>query len=154
VPGAGWGTATPLQTGSPSCAYVPNNQVAIDTSGNVIAAWVLNTGANITTYINRYSAGSGWLGASPINYGGVNFQFAMNASGDTLSAWRSGTILAGNDDYVAGYSFASSVQIFGGSGLDATGLKIAMDASGNAIVLFKRAEVAGARNTIWASVYK
>jgi len=154
APGAGWGTATSLQTGSPSCAYIPNNQVAIDTSGNAIAAWVLNTGASITTYINRYSAGVGWLGASPINYGGGNFQFAMNATGDTLGTWKSSTILAGNDAYVSGYSFASSVQVFGGSGLDTTGLKIAMDASGNAIVLFKRAEVAGVRNTVWASVYK
>jgi hypothetical protein len=34
-----------------------------------------------------------------------------------------------------------------------TGLRMAMDANGNAIVLFKRAEVSG-HNTIWAAVYK
>ena len=153
VPGTGWGAATALQTGNLACAYIPNNQVAIDAAGNAIAAWVLNTGANITTYGNRYNAGAGWQGASPINYGGSHFQFAMNAAGNTLAAWQSASILAGNSDYVAAYNFFPSVQIYGGSGIDTTGSRIAMDASGNAIVLFKRAEVAG-RNTIWAVVYK
>ena len=154
VPGTGWGTATALQTGIPTCAYISNKQVSIDAAGNAIAAWVLNTGANITTYGNRYTAGAGWQGASPINYGGFHFQFAMNAAGNTLAAWQSSSILAGNGDYVAGYNFFPSVQIYGGSGIDTTGSRIAMDASGNAIVLFKRAEVSGVRNTVWAAIYK
>ena len=148
VPGTGWGTATALQTGNPTCSIRPSIQVAVAANGNAIAAWLPGTGA----MGSRYTAGNGWLGASQIN-NGSNFQFAMNPAGNTLAAWRSSSILAGNNDYVVEYNFFPSVQIYGGSGIDTTGLRMAMDASGNAIVLFKRADVAG-RNTIWAAVYK
>ncbi len=153
VPASGWGIATALQSGSPACFTIPVNQIAVDDNGNAIAAWVLNTG-NITTYGNRYNAGSGWQGASQINFGGLHFQFAMNAAGNVLSAWRSGSILAGNGDFVSGYNFFPSVQVYGGSGLDTTGLRLAIDANGNTIALFKRAEVSGARNTVWAAVFR
>lgn len=154
VPGTGWSVATALQTGNPACAYIPNNQLAVDANGNAIAAWVISTGVNTTTFGNRYNTGAGWQGASPINYGGQQFQFAMNAVGNTLGAWRSSSILAGNGDYVAGYNFFPSVLIYGGSGIDTTGLRMAIDTSGNAIAVFKRAEVSGVRNTVWAAVYK
>jgi len=154
VPASGWGTAIALQSGNPACAYIPDGQIAVDANGNALAAWVLRTGASTTTYGNRYNAGAGWQGASPINFGGQHFQFAMNAAGNTLGTWQSGSLLAGNGAFVTAYDFSPSVPIYGGSGIDSTGSRIAMDANGNAIVLFKRAEVAGVRNTIWAAVYK
>jgi hypothetical protein len=149
VPGTGWGTATALQTGNPTCTGT-SNQIAVADNGDAIAAWQPGTGA----MGNRYSAGSGWLGASPINNSGLHFQFAMNGAGKALAVWRSSSILAGNNDYVAGYNFFPSVLVYGDSGLDSTGLRIAMDANGNAIALFKRGGDGLLGNTIWAAVYK
>lgn len=145
TPGTGWGAATALQSGNPSCNYAPYIQVAVAANGDAIAA-AGSLGA-------RYTAGSGWQGATPLS-NGANFHFAMNGAGNALAAWQSASILAGNNVYVTDYNFFPSVQIFGGSGIDTTGLAIAMDPNGNAIVLFKRADVPGVRNTIWSAVYK
>ena len=144
LPGTGWGAPIALQTGNPACTNGFDIQLAVAANGDAIA---VRAGIG-----KQYTAGVGWLGIGQIN-GGVRFQFAMNAAGNTLATWPSGSILVGNGDYVAGYNFFPSVLIYGGSGIDATGLRMVMDANGNAIVLFKRAEASG-RNTIWAAVYK
>lgn len=96
--------------------------------------------------------GKNACGVSPARYGVINFQFAMNAAGNTLGAWQVANSVLADDSYATGYTWISTtaVQLIGAG---AYAQKIAINDNGNAIVLWKQAEAAG-RNTIWASVFK
>ena len=76
----------------------------------------------------------------------------MNATGNTLGTWQVANSVLANDSYATGYTWPSTtaVQLMG---TGAYAPKIAINNNGNAIVLWKQAEIPG-RNTIWASVYK
>jgi hypothetical protein len=50
--GTGWGTAELIETGDSGNAFDP--QVALDSSGNAIAVWQQNDGANNNIYANRF----------------------------------------------------------------------------------------------------
>ncbi|MBZ2169065.1 Ig-like domain-containing protein [Marinobacter sp. F4216] len=90
-PGVGWGSAEPIEIGDDN-AYGP--EVAVDESGNAIAVWTQKDGTQFSMYSNRFSAETGWGGATLIESLETgasnpiyNPQLAMDGSGNALVVW-------------------------------------------------------------------
>ena len=95
--GSGWGTATLVETDAGNTYDRP--QIAMDASGNALAVWIQDY--SIRTYIvsNRYTVGSGWGTATPIesDTGGIEDpQVAVDASGNALAIWSKGNNIVSN----------------------------------------------------------
>ncbi len=88
VPGSGWATAVEV---SATTNYSYDPTVAIDGSGNAIAAWVQNDGGNLHVYAARYATTSGWgaplLAETSTDYA-YGAEVAMDPEGNGIVAWE------------------------------------------------------------------
>ena len=91
VAGTGWSGAALIEHEDSESADAP--QVAIDAGGNAIVVWRHGSAASISGRIwaNRYVAGTGWVGAAPLDpdLGGDAYrpQVSMDRSGDAIAVW-------------------------------------------------------------------
>ncbi|HYA10849.1 MAG TPA: Ig-like domain-containing protein [Thermoplasmata archaeon] len=87
VPGTGWAAAADL---SVSSNYSYNPTVAIDGSGNAIAAWYQFDGSTYHVYVDRYSTLTGWA-APLLAETSTNFAYlpsvAMDPEGNGIVTW-------------------------------------------------------------------
>jgi hypothetical protein len=134
-----WGPATLIEQNSED-AMSP--KVAIDASGNAIAVWNQAIGSSHSLHASRYSTSSGtWSKAVSINSAKEwsNPTIAMDAGGGAMAVWQqwSGSIThiyANRYDASIGYWGASIPIESNPKGADYPA--IAMDSSGNAIVVY------------------
>ena len=87
--GSGWGTATRMET----IVYrAASPQVAMNASGNGMAAWYQLDGTRQNVYARRYTTGSGWgavaLAESYDAGDALSPQVAINASGAIMAIWE------------------------------------------------------------------
>jgi hypothetical protein len=144
TPAAGWGTPqriSPVVLETSQAA-----QVAIDSAGNAIAVWTMSNFAQGTTSANiwasRYTPQGGW-GSAVLIEGGLgdagNPQIAIDGGGNAIAVfWQheGGHVSIVANRYVsgAGWGTASAIET-DGSG-DTGTPQIAMDAAGNAMVVW------------------
>jgi hypothetical protein len=156
VAGTGWGTAKLIETNNAGDASQP--QVAMDSSGNAIAVWYQYDGNWSSIFANRYVAGTGWGTAELIetdNAGDAREpQIAVDSSGNAFAVWYQwdGTrysIFASR--YLAGTGWGAVKLIETNNAGDASQPQVAMDSSGNAIVVWEQSD--GTRYNICANRY-
>ncbi|MFH0888890.1 MAG: hypothetical protein V1871_06755 [Planctomycetota bacterium] len=140
ISGTGWTGRELVETNNTYDATAP--QVAIDNSNNIIAVWVQDSLTGNHVYTNRYISGTGWAGVTPIT-NLINIatdpQIAMNDSGNAVVVWAmtSTDYALYANRYVSptGWTSVSGdlIETMDGS---ASVPQIAMNNSGNAIVVF------------------
>jgi hypothetical protein len=151
VEGAGWGSATLLDTNDTFEALDP--RIAIDAAGNALAVWSQGNNA----WANRYVRGVGWgtpvpLGQLTNAFGAEGVTVAMEANGNAWAVWSQnhGTDSIWASRYTAGVGWGTAFTLESGSGA-AYVPQIAIDASGNALAVWRQSD--GTRPNIWASRY-
>ncbi len=160
--GTGWGTATLIETDNAGNAYFP--QIAIDTNGNALAVWTQSDGTRYNIVANRYTAGTGWGTASPIetdNAGDASSlaQIAIDNNGNALAVWYqhdgartniwANRFISGTG---AGTGWGTASLIETDNTGDAYYPQIAIDTNGNALAVWHQFD--GTRNNIWANRYQ
>jgi hypothetical protein len=152
VPGSGWGTAALLEA---SDLPADNPQVAADSNGNFIAvwhhAWKVVNGVRCGIHANRYVAGTGWGTATVVfvdvtkDYISANadIQIATDPQGDAMAvwsvydwSWNHTSVRASH--YSAGTGWDAATNLSTEDVRSAYGGNVAMDASGNAFVVFSQ----------------
>ncbi|MBI1425420.1 MAG: hypothetical protein GC149_18440 [Gammaproteobacteria bacterium] len=138
--GTEWGTAQPIATTSGEVQPV---HVAMNASGQAVAIWSQNDGAAYGVYAAIYTLGSGWSTPTTLDPGsiqGVNPAIAIDANGGAIAVWEQWDGVGHRiyvRRYVPGTGWAAIEQLQNTLGLgDAWEPSIAMDASGNAIVVW------------------
>lgn len=152
-----WGvTPTTVDTGAGD-----NNggRVVVDESGNATAVWLAFDGSINSVVWNRYVPGTGW-GSSQVTLesgsgdaGAV--ELAVDSDGNVFAVWQQANGSAVWHIWAARYDAATDawgapVQLDTGS-LDAGAPQVAVDGSGNAIVVWDQYD--GTRINVWASRY-
>ena len=153
--GSGWGTAALIETDDAGAAYTP--KIAIDATGNAMAVWAQWDGTQTSIFANRYTAGTGWGTAAPIetdnalNAGTV--QIAFDASGNAMAVWVQGDGLSNvwANRYTAGTGWGTATLIETDNAGSAASPQIAFDSTGNALAVWSQSD--GARINIWANRY-
>lgn len=146
-----WQTAVLIETGDAGEAQLP--QVAVNSQGDAIAVWQQSDGVSIDIYANRYTAAAGWGAAQRIETDNTGVaqsaQVAIDSSGNAIAVWMQSDTLRNNiwaNRYTAGAGWGSASLIESGLG-DAGNPQIAIDGSGNAIVVWWQHE-GGRINTV------
>ncbi len=89
-PGKGWGAPELIESFETSDASWPH--VAMDPNGNAIAVWEQIFGTQSNIYANRYTYGSGWGIAAPIENEHISNDFspevAMDDAGNAVVIWH------------------------------------------------------------------
>jgi Divergent InlB B-repeat domain len=152
-PASGWTAAQPVQSAATPAAQVGGISVGIDAQGNAVAAWSQLDGSRFNVWGNRGTAAGVWGSAQLIEtvdeLGRVdgNPRIAVARQGDAVVVWQgSGGVVANRGSWTnrytasAGWGTASQlVAVSGGSAPD-----IAMDANGNAVMVWGQVEVSTA----------
>lgn len=161
TPGSGWGTAVRIEPGNINTAQEP--QVAMDSSGNAIAVWMQqdNFGSN-KIWASRYAAaGSTWGTPTRIESGAGdagNPQIAMDGSGNAIAVWwqhQGAQMDVVANRFVPGSGWGTEVAIETDAS-DVSAPQVAMDAAGNAMVVWAVARQTGGFSfeyDVWANRY-
>lgn len=155
---ASWGTAVMIEIDDFGNAGRP--QVAFDASGNAIALWEQSDGARNNIWANRYTDGGGWGSAALIednDDGEASYpQFAFDASGNAIAVWQHSD---GTHYNIRAARYTAATSSWGTSEIletmdsgQATTPQIAIDANGNALVVWQQ-QVTASRYDIWANRY-
>lgn len=154
--GGGWGTAQRIETDNAGSAYRP--QIGFDANGNALAVWSQTDGTRSNIWANRYTAGQGWGTAQLIeddNAGGAyDPRIAVNPNGNAIAVWEqtadSQRYFLVNR-YTPGQGWGTPQLVETGSAGAAYDPQIAIDAGGNAMVVWHQSD--GVRLNIWANLY-
>ena len=142
--GTGWGTPFLLESDTQDATQV---QVAVDGQGNAYVVWSQYDGARSDIWMNHYTAGTGWSGATQLSspgFGIENFspKVAANADGDVVFAW----VNQANSDYAvwarilpAGGTLGAVTRIESATGVTGD-VQAVMDPAGNATVVWINAD--------------
>jgi hypothetical protein len=165
TPSGGWGTAERIELDDAGSAYGP--QVAVDASGNVVAAWmhsvdtvgIATAGAVHHVWSNRWTPSGGWGTAEPIETNNSDdgafsqvAQVVVDVSGNVVAVWPQwdGTredLWSNRWTTSGGWGTAERIET------DGTGSayrpQVAVDASGNAVVVWYQWD--GTRDSIWSN---
>jgi len=157
---SGWEAAQSIAVAGLRRADLP--VVAAHGSGGAIAVWMHDDGHNVQIWSNRYSLGVGWLGASRLDSvgpsdvvpGTENPRIAVDAHGNGFAAW---TQLTQSSPLVLYRTYAARFRLdrgwSAGQPIDSDGAtgpaEIAVDAAGNAVVVWTRGPYPGSQ--IWAN---
>ncbi|MBI5739468.1 MAG: hypothetical protein HZA16_02005 [Nitrospirae bacterium] len=154
--GTGWGEAVLIETDNTGSAS--GVQVAMDAQGNATAVWQQSAGARTNVWANRYTAGTGWAEAALIetdNTGDASIpQVAMDAQGNATAVWRQADGARTNiwaNRYTAGTGWGTAVLVETDNTGSAYSPQVAMDAQGNATVVWHQYD--GARYSIYSNRY-
>lgn len=153
VSGVGWSGAEPVEAQDRGDAT--HHRVAMDDAGDAVVVWQYADGS---AWTNRMMAGAGWGAPEPLEDDGgtaIEPRIAMNGEGDAVAVWQERSASSGGLQdqvflwarrYVPGSGWASPQVVASGAidvGYpDVRGAEVAIDAAGNAIVIFERAGVA------------
>ena len=160
VNGAGWGTATAIEADSTGDIGAP--QIAMDAAGNAVVVWgwaAANPPYTFNVWANRYTAGSGWGSAGPIDSANTsnpntNPHVALDGAGNAIAVWHRpdgswDSIWANR--YVAGSGWGAPGLIETDNTNSARDARVAFDANGNALAVWIQSD--GLRNNVLANRY-
>jgi hypothetical protein len=139
-----WGTAQLIETEDAGSALSP--QVAMDAGGNAIAIWQQSDGTRNNIWANRFGAATGTWGTARLietdNAGTASAaQVAMDTGGNAIAVWQQSD---GTRDNIWANRFSAASGTWGSAQVIETGTgttvdpQIAMDASGNAIAVWRQ----------------
>jgi hypothetical protein len=149
-PTSGWTAPQAIQSAATPSAQAARIAVGIDAQGNAVAAWSQLDGQRYSIWGNRGSAAGTWGSAQlletmdELGRADGNPRIAVAPQGDAIVVWQaSGGTVANRGTWTNRYSAGASwgtasqlVAVSGGSAPD-----IAMDAQGNAVVVWGQVEV-------------
>jgi hypothetical protein len=154
VPGIGWNTAISINSNESGDVWYP--RVATDLGGNAIVVWAQPNNSPWNSWVTRFVPSTGWTTPTRLNPDATqNTWFpdvVMNSSGDAIMAWAesnatSSSIWARRFDRLTGWKPA--VPIDPNESGDARNPQIALDITGNAIVVWERFN--GSTTNLWAN---
>jgi hypothetical protein len=139
TPSGGWGTEERIDQGRPG-----EPQVAVDAQGDAVAVWTYYEGPNSTIWSNRFTPSSGWGTAERIDNNTEGHahgaQVAVDAQGDAVAVWSHqdptyySTIWSNRFTPSGGWGTAGRID--NNTEGQADGAQVAMDPSGNAVVVW------------------
>jgi hypothetical protein len=141
---AGWGTATLIETNTGD-AFSP--QLAVDAAGTAMAVWAQSDGTRVNVWANRYTAGTGWGSAVPIesnDTGDASFpQVAVDTNGNAIAVWQrsdgvGALINLWANRFSVGNGWGTAALIETESSGSAGQQRVAFDPFGNAIVVWSQ----------------
>jgi hypothetical protein len=152
VSSSGWGVEQLIETDDSGHARLP--QLAVDSSGNVIAVWMQDNIDYTDIWSNRYVVGSGWGVAQLVDWGTYDAsspQVGVDDSGNAVAVWYQFdgvyySIWANR--YVVGSGWGSALRIESNDG-SAEIPMVAVDGEGNAIAVWIQDD--GLRYNVWAN---
>lgn len=157
--GHSWGVADAIGVEQAGTAFDP--QITMNAAGNAIVMWTQSGRQHSRIYACHYVMGMGWgrttrIGAHNDNTA-LSPQVAMDQRGNAIAVWdeRDGKrfkVFASR--YVAGGVWGKPTRVDRRSTSDAGDAfdpKVAMDAQGNAVVVWQ--QVIGVRRGIWSNRY-
>jgi hypothetical protein len=158
TPSGGWGTAALIATDNTDRDNL-NPQVAMDGSGNAIAVWEQYDGNRYNIWAKRYTPSGGWGTATLIENdngsAGSPPQVAMDGSGNAVAVWEqidaTGRYNIWANRYTPSGGWGTATLIETNNAGNASSPQVAMDSSGNAVVLWAQSD--GTRDNIWANRY-
>ncbi len=152
-----WGTAVAIE----NVGFVSSPRIVMDASGNAIAVWRRNDGADVyNIWANQYMAGNGWETAAPIDSGNngdvTGLTIVANASGNAVVAWRRNNSAFSQFDnwanyYTVGSGWGSATLIEASNDI-AYPAEVVIDSSGNALAVWYQRNDAG-NYSIWSNRY-
>jgi uncharacterized protein with GYD domain len=144
-PATGWGTPEKLDSEDLGDALYP--KVAMDSGGNAIVVWQQSDASRENIWSNRYSSATGWGTAELIETDNAGRaaapKVAFDGSGNAVAVWHQWDGTRDNvwaNRYPAGGSWGAAVEIEADDTAEATGPRVALDASGNAIAVWQQAD--------------
>ncbi len=153
-----WGEATLIETDNLGNAYNP--EVVIDPLGNAIVVWYQSDGTRDNIHANRFDSGTLKWGTPTLveidNLGSAERpHIAVDPSGNAIAVWRqsNGTrysILANRFDGITlkwGVATLIETNDLG----HAHSPQVAVDKSGNAVVVWNQSDGNRQKNNIWAN---
>ncbi len=153
--GNGWGTPQWINiqggnTGPP--------QIALDSNGNAIVAWHESDGTRHHIWSNRYHVGTGWGLAQLVETNSTSDayypQVGIDLNGNAIVGWYQDDgpqwSTWANIYYADGTGWGTPQQL-SANGAISSMPQIAMDLTGNAIVVWFQAD--GSRTNMWANRY-
>jgi hypothetical protein len=152
----GWGASELIEIDDAGNAIRP--QVALAADGTALAAWTQSDGNTYLLWVNRYQPAAGWGRAEPIKtfntLSAYAPQLAFDNSGNALLVWHQsdGTRLAiWSSRYTPGSGWTPAERVENNDAFNAVDAQIAVDASGNAMVVWQQDDSTLAN--IWANRY-
>ena len=153
VSGAGWGNVSVVETDDAGDAR--EVQVAVDSTGQVVAVWSQHDGTQYNIYANRYTDGAGWTSATLLeteDFGPAHSpQIAVDRAGNAVVMWAQTAGWPVNiwaNRYVAGMGWGAATLIETGAS-PAYSPQVAVDSAGNAIAVWSQHD--GVSDTIYAN---
>jgi hypothetical protein len=136
--GQSFGASTALSA-SGETAVAAN--VAIDGSGNALAAWSRFDGSNYIVQVATLPFGGAWSSPLDLSAAGGNAfapMIAMNASGDAIAVWTrfDGTNYIAQVSSMPHAGSWSTATDLSASGFDVNNLAVTIDSGGNAVALW------------------
>ena len=153
TPGAGWGSAELIESGSETAS---DPQIAIDDLGDALVVWRQYDGSGYSIYANRYTPVGGWGSAELIesSSGTASLpQIAIDDSGNAVAVWRQHNgsaydIYANRYTSTGGWGAAELIESSSGT---ASLPQIATDGSGNALAVWMQYD--GSAHSIYVNRY-
>ncbi len=154
--GGGW--QTPVFVGGP---WGSNPDVAMDGRGNAAVAWLNEGVSDADMHARYYTQGSGWQAIAHLHMASVSAQHpsvAISPDGSALAVWTQAPDVARvNTDlfasrYVPANGWSEPLRIELNDTQSSSDASIAMDASGNAAVVWRQND--GVRNNIYATQFR
>ncbi|MCW8966051.1 MAG: hypothetical protein OQK82_05105, partial [Candidatus Pacearchaeota archaeon] len=142
-PETGWGVAQEIESVNSGNAYYP--QVAINDNGNAMAVWEQFDGVSHNVWANHYDSQSGWGTAERIENNSqdrkVYFhpEVMMDKNGNAIAVWQktsAGVVSIWANRYDASLGWQTAQTIETNDRYHAYDPQIAMDAAGNAVVVW------------------
>lgn len=152
-----WRAAAAIAQDATLSSTIPS--VAVDARGHAFAVWVRADGGTDSIWFNRYVPGSGWDAAEKVRTRlagkASSPQVAIDEQGDALVVWAQfdgtrRTVWASR--LVAGLAWGTPSRLTADPFTDADCPRIATDARGGAMVVWRQFDDSVSRN-IWASRY-
>ncbi len=142
---SGWGTPALLETDDLHDAAAP--QVAIDGTGRALALWQQSDGTHANVVFAAYDPSSGWSSAAALDATDTDDAYAprvaMNSAGRAVAIWTQGAGGTGSQvwaaEYVPGTGWSAPARIEARTATTALLTDLAIDANGNALVLWTEA---------------
>ena len=150
VAGRGWDLAGLVETNDSVSAEAP--QVAVDIRGNALAVWHQHDASPANISSSRYTPGRGWSVPRVIDAagaGGAAFpQVAFDRNGDAVAVWMQddgGFYKVYANRYVGRAGWGTAEAIGGNETTEQCEPQVAVDTSGNALVVWYQSNWSGYR---------
>lgn len=151
-----WGTPQRIENQPGNEMLAP--QLGVDSSGNIIVVWYEHNNTRDNVWSNRYIPETGWGTEELIEENDAESarypEIAVDPSGNAIAGWiqRSNNFESfWANRYVVGEGWGTAELIETEDGGHASDFKVAIDPSGNAIVVLSMND--GTRFNIWANRY-